>query len=47
MELEIYRQIDAESAVLYWSVVVNSELSQKARLSVYWPSFVPIHAYSR
>ena len=38
MEQEIDRRIGAESAVmqmLKWSVVINRELSQKAKLSIY------------
>ena len=44
IERDIDSWIRAMSAVvqtLYWSVVVKRELSQKARLSVYWPIFVP------
>ncbi|TWW81097.1 hypothetical protein D4764_01G0009120 [Takifugu flavidus] len=48
MEQEIDRQIGAASAVmrtLHRSVVVKRELSQKAKLSIYWLIFVPTLTY--
>ena len=47
-EQEIDRRIGAASAVvrtLYWSVAVKRELSQKAKLFVYWSIFVPTLNY--
>ncbi|TWW59251.1 hypothetical protein D4764_06G0007810 [Takifugu flavidus] len=48
MEQEIDRRIGAASAVmrtLHWSVVVKRELSQKAKLSIYWSIFFPTLTY--
>jgi len=48
MEWEIYRRIGAASAVmqaLHWPVMVKKELSQKAKLSIYWSIYVPTLTY--
>jgi len=48
MEREIDGWIGAASAVmwaLHWSVVVKKELSQKAKLSIYWSIYVPTLTY--
>ncbi|MDF4355550.1 hypothetical protein P3445_23995, partial [Vibrio parahaemolyticus] len=48
MEREIDRRIGAASAVmqaLNWSIVVKRELSQKAKLSIYWSSNLPTLTY--
>ena len=48
MELEIDRRIRTAAAALrslYWSVVVKTGLSQKAKLSIYWSIYVPNLTY--
>ncbi|KAF7650109.1 hypothetical protein LDENG_00131220, partial [Lucifuga dentata] len=48
MECEIDRWIGAASKVLrmlYWTIMVKRELSQKARLSIYQSIYVPILTY--
>ena len=48
MEREIDGRIGAASAVLralHQPVVVKKELSQKAKLSIYWSIYVPILTY--
>ena len=47
MECEIDRRIGAVMQLLYRSVVVKKELSQKAKLSIYWPFYVPTLTYGR
>jgi len=48
MEWEMDRRIGTVSAViwaLYWSIVGKRELSQKAKLSIYWSIYVPTLTY--
>ena len=48
LEREIDRQIGAAATIiwsLYQSVVVKKELSQKAKLSIYWSIYVPTLPY--